>query len=126
MKKSNVYLGTIKRCTNIYRYNQRGETWLEGSWRIGSITESFIHRYAYIVEEKAILIKIKDDEFIWIDMVNNVKDVILCMLGSYKKIIPIKPSFDNQLFVDKNTLVPYYKEEEKEQKTKVKKLKKCN
>ena len=45
-------------------------------------------------------------------------------LGSYKKIIPIKPSFDNQLFVDKNTLVSYYKEEEKEQKTNIKKLKK--
>jgi len=58
-------------------------------------------------------------------MVNNVKDVILCMLGSYKKIIPIKPSFYNQLFVDKNTLVSYYKEE-KEQKTNVKKLKKSN
>ena len=56
-------------------------------------------------------------------MVNNVKDVFLCKLGSYKKIIPIKPIFDNQLFVDKNSLVPYYKEE-KEQKTNIKKLKK--
>ena len=76
MKKSNVYLGTIKKCTDIYNYNRRGEIWLEGQWRIGSITESFIHQYAYIVEEKAILIKISDDKFIWIDMVNNVKDVI--------------------------------------------------
>ena len=110
MQKSNVYIGTVKKCKNIYWYERRGEKYFEGDFRIGHTTFGRMRSYVDIETDEAILIKISEGRYIWFDLVDSIKDRILLNLGIAVNVIGNKPHFDNEYYVDETTLKSYFKE----------------
>ena len=125
MKNKDVYVGIIKKCNNLYFYERYGEKRFVGDCQIGPVMIGSIHTYVDVVAEKAILIKVNEEQFIWLDDLNNFVDGLLVDLGFPIKLIGTVPFATGELFVDKDSLVPYYIEEEKKTRNlKVRQLKK--
>lgn len=111
MKTKNLFTGTIKKCNNLYYYNQYGEEHYFGDMQIGKIQIGTIHRFVDVIDEKAVLIKVNEDEYIWLNTLTNKIDELFVNIG-----IPIKtintistiPYSENSLFVDKNTIEPIF------------------
>lgn len=80
-----------------------------GDFKIGRTEIGTIHRYSDIIDKEAILIKVNEEKYIWIDLLTNKTEKFLVNLGIPIKTIGIFPTSDNQLFVDKETLKPYFK-----------------
>ena len=110
MKKSDVFIGTVKQCNNIYWYERRGEKYFDGDFTIGRTTFGRMRSYVDEISDKAILIKVSEDKYIWFDLVNTIKDRILVDFGIAVNVIGTKPHYDNEYFVDESTLEPYFKE----------------
>ena len=123
MKKSDIYLGTIKKCNNIYCYKKYGEKRVVGDFQLRSVGVGTTYKYVDKVYDNAVLIKINEDEYIWLDFnqylqkesFNNFKNTY-----QYLNTVPIT---DKELFVDKDSLKPYFEKNEKE-RISVRKLKK--
>ena len=99
VKGDNVYTGTLKVCLNVEGYETNGDSKI-----ISSVSEDGkVVGNTDVVEENAILIRIKDNVFVTLnDAINN---------GLIKsKRLNTFPSKDGELFVDKKTIVPYYSE----------------
>lgn len=110
MKKSNVFIGTVKQCKNIYWYERRGEKYFDGDFIIGRTTFGKMRSYVDEISDKAILIKVSEDKYIWFDLVDTIKDRILLNLGIAVNVIGNKPHFDKEYYVDETTLKSYFKE----------------
>jgi len=110
MKKSNVYIGTVKQCNDIYWYERRGEQYFEGDFIIGHTISGRMRNYVDVISDKAILIEVSENNYVWFDLSNTIKDRILMGLGIAVNVIGIKPHYDREYFVDKSTLKPYFKE----------------
>lgn len=108
MKKSQVFVGTIKRCNNFYCYEKYGEEKYFADCRVGHTEFGTLSRYVDIIDEQAILIKVAEDEYIYLKSLKNPLEEILVDLKIYNKTITTYPSEDNELFVEEDTLVPYF------------------
>ena len=106
MKSDRVYLGTIKKCTNLFGYERYGDSRYSGDFRICSTEVGFMVSYADIVSEQALLIKVNEDKYIWVDSLACL-DELFVNLGIPVKTLDTTPIVDNQLFVDKSTLEPF-------------------
>lgn len=111
MKSENIFIGTVKKCGDIYWYNQFGEERFVGDFKIGSSITGSIHKYVNIIDDKAILIKINEDKYIYFDMITTPIEKILLSLGIPVKVIGTQPFHSNELYVDKKTLKPYFQNE---------------
>lgn len=123
MKKSDILVGTIKKCNNLYRYKEYGEERYIGDFIIGHTKIGSTHKYVDTVCNEAILIKVNEDKYMWLNLLTSFTDEILANLGIPIKVINTFPSTDNDYFVDKNSLRPYF-ENNKNIKINVKILKK--
>ena len=82
-------------------------------------------RYVDEVYRNTVLIKVSDHRFIRLKDITNKKDQILVDLGIFSKTINDFPINDNDIYVDTDTLVPFFKEgENQNKKVKVKTLRK--
>lgn len=108
MKSKDIYIGTIKKCGDIYWYEKYGEERFSPDCVIGSTTFGRIKKYAEPVCDNAILIKVDDKTFIWIDMINSKLDEFLISLGIAVKTIKTYPTSSYSLYVDENSLKPYF------------------
>lgn len=109
MKSKNIFTGTIKQCNNLYFYNQYGDEHYFGDLQIGKNQIGTIHRYTEIIDKNAILIKVNEEQYIWIDSLTTKTDEFLVNLGIPTKTIGVIPYSDNSLFVDKKTITPLFK-----------------
>jgi len=123
MKKSDIFVGTIKKCNSLFYYKEYGEERYVGDFIIGHTEIGSIHKYVNIVCDKAILIKVNENKYMWLNLLTTLTDEILVNLGIPVKVINTFPSADNDYFVDKNSLNPYFENNEKT-KISVKSLKK--
>lgn len=114
MKKEDIYIGTIKKCNDWYNYTTRGEKYVTDNKQFNTVE---------VIENNAVLIKIGETEFIPLKSLNTFVDDILIDLGKKIAVIYIEPEFNNNLFVDKETIVPYYSNN-LEEKIKIKTLRK--
>jgi len=110
MKKSDVFIGTVKKCNNIYWYERRGEKYFEEEFIIGHTHCGRIREYVDVISDKAILVKVSEDEYVYLDLVESLIDKILINLSIAPHIIKTKPHSNYDYFVDKSTLEPYFKE----------------
>jgi len=110
MKKSNIYIGTVKQCNDMYWYERRGEKYFEGDFIIGYTISGRMRSYVDVITDKAILIKVSENSYVWFDLSNTIKDRILMGLGIAVNVINNKPHYDREYFVDESTLKPYFKE----------------
>lgn len=123
MNTNQVYIGTIKKCKNIYLYEKHGEKRYIGDYIINHTEYGYIDNIVEIITDQAVLIKMNDNKYVWINQIESLKDKLLVNLGITSKIINDYPIMDKDLFVDKNTLIPYFKNEN-EDKISIGKLKK--
>lgn len=123
MKNRDVFVGTIKKCNDLYCYKKYGETRYVGDFALRNIEVGQIQHYTDVVDDKAILIKIDEDKYVWLNSVMTIFDELLVDIGIPVNTISTVPSTDNELFVDKKSLVQYF-DHSGDKKLKVKTLKK--
>ena len=103
VKGDNVYTGTIKICINIKGYEEHGDSKFVPFVRINNMVDGEIIHNTEVIEENAVLIRVKDNTFV------TVKDAKKNGISKSKKLSTF-PDNDGDLFVDKKTIVPYYSE----------------
>lgn len=108
MNSNDVFVGTIKKCKNIYCYENYGEERFIIDFIVGHTKFGEIHRYADTVYENAILIKVNESKYIWIDLLTNKFEELLVNLGISINTIGTVPSYDGDLFVDQKTIQPLF------------------
>lgn len=111
MNTNQIYIGTIKKCRNIYLYENHGEKRYIGDFIINHIECGYIDNIVETITDEAILIKTNTNKYVWLNQVESLKDEILLEIGLPNKIINSLPIKDNDLFVDENTLIPYFQNE---------------
>lgn len=111
MKDYNIFIGTIKKCNNIYCYEKYGEERYVGDCIIGHTEVGEIHRYVDTITENAILIKV-GKKYIWLDLLTTFTEEFLVNLGIPINAFNTFPSTDNELFVDEESLAPYFENTE--------------
>lgn len=127
MKKENIFVGEIRKCIDYESYLKHGENYYIADFELKSKTSKIefgtsISTYK-IIKENAILIKINDDRYIWLDTVLNPIDALFVDLGFNFDSLDTKPTEKNMVYVSSSSLKSYYDKEEQNQKIRVKKLK---
>lgn len=101
MRNSDVFIGNIIKVNNATVFNEVG------------IIANNLSNYWELYKENVILVKTKDDRYIWIMDMNNFVNASLSNLGIINKSMATTPTFDGELIVDEESLVPYYNQEDK-------------
>lgn len=124
MKKGDVFIGTIKQCKNLEKYQQYGDNHYVKECNFDDITYGVMEEYTSTLTNQAILIKYDENRFVWLNSLVSKADEVFVSCGIPIKIIGTKPNNDNELFVDtRSKLIPYY-DNLRTQKTNIAKLKK--
>jgi len=110
MQRKNIFIGTIKRCNDLYFYRKYGDEHYFGDFRMGHCEIGSTHKYVDTINEKAILIKVDKSNYIWVDLITNKIEEVLVNLGISVNTINTIPSYDGDLFVDEKTLEPAFKD----------------
>lgn len=129
MKTDRIFIGNIKMCTKCEFCNVISNNDYIDDKCIGSASFGYIDYEEKIVKENAILIKLKDYFYVDIENLNSFLDYILISGVIINPILTnlailTAPYKKNQLFVDKESLKPYYGNEEKIDNISLKTLKK--
>lgn len=110
MDSKDVFKGTIKRCKDVESYNKYGGEHYCGDFRIGHTEIGTLHKYVEVIDENAILIKVSEYGYIWLDRVTSKFDELLVNLGIAVNTIGTEPFIDNALFIDETTLEPIFED----------------
>ena len=102
-----IFVGTIKKCKNLYQYKEYGEERYIGAFATGHIEFGSIYRSVDVIAENAILIKLNSKKYLWFGLLNKEDDNINIDFNIPIKIINTIPSKDNDLFIDEKTLEFY-------------------
>jgi len=108
MKSSDIFVGTIEKCSSAYFYNLYGKERYIGEFIINHREIGSIVSYSKQITDQAILIRVNEDKYIWINHLTNFMDDLLVNLGFSIKVINTSPSCDDELFVVKDSLKPYF------------------
>ena len=110
MYSQNIFIGTIKKCKNVYWYEKYGEEHIIGDFQIGHCEVGTIHKYVDTINDHAVLIKVDESKYIWVDLLTNKIEELLVNIGIPINAISTVPLYDGELFVDEKTLVPVFEE----------------
>lgn len=91
-KKSNIYIGVIKECRDVTLYNSKQEICYKIDFRIHPRNNNVTRSNTRVVNNNAILIKTK---YGYIELGKE------CLLKN-------RPTENEKLYVEENTLMPYY------------------
>lgn len=108
MKRENVFVGNIKNCISFELYKHCADkNGFIPYFKINSMTVGESCLTTYI--KQAILIKVSENKYIWLDTVNTFIDELKCDLGFGLKMLNTYPTEENLTFVDEASLKPYFK-----------------
>lgn len=107
MDKSNVYIGTIKRCLDVEKYKEYGEEYEFPQFEIGSMKIGTILPTVNIYNNQAILIKTSKG---YVELQDVYGLFAKKRIEKNKWIISNEPQKNGELFVDELTVKPYYLE----------------
>jgi len=126
MNYEDIYIGTIKKVRNYHTYKTYGEWEFVPEFQTATICIGSSIPTFDILSKQAILIKMDEHKYVWLDDIRSFVDEIIINFGLLNnKIMHTLPTEDKPIYVDEASLVPYYPEmQRKNQKLKVKKLKK--
>lgn len=110
MKREDIFIGRIKKCRNVYLYKQYGDSRYVPDFSINKTEFGTIENYAYEVDSCAILIKATENQFIWLNSLTSFFDEAKVNLGFSVNALETLPTQDGELFVDIDSLVPYYED----------------
>ena len=117
-----ILTGRIERCLDIYHYTMYGKEHVIPDFELGHITCSTFHRYTQTAYEGAILLKIDEENYIWLNAPDEQKNPLSQRLGVLQKHITTTPEKDYDLFVDKESLIPYIPTPNQKKKGYIRKL----
>lgn len=122
MKRNRVYLGSIKRCiADPYLYEKYGEKYFQPDYQINGITEGTIVTNVILVKKEAMLFETSHG-YIEVSQLSGTFDDLKLAFTSKDELYQTYPRYKEDLYVDAESLVPYYEENTKE-KVNVKLLK---
>lgn len=110
MECKDIFIGTIKQCKDLVSYNKYGEEHYTGDFRIGHTEVGTIHKYVDVIDKNAVLMRVSEDVYIYLDKVTSKFDELLVNLGIAVHTIGTEPLIDNGLFVDETTLEPIFED----------------
>lgn len=117
MRNLTVYIGTIKKCLDIKNYKKDGESTFIPEFQIGTSTTSITMGTAKpnvkTINNQAILIENEYGHFYNYELSNGVIDNLKIILDDSSNIINSTPNYNDELFYDEKSLVPYYEEQPK-------------
>lgn len=118
MKNVTVYIGTIKKCLDLENYRIHGDNNGRIMVEERTATSASLNRlitafYTKTINEQAILIKDKNNLYYQYKLTNSFIDNMKIKTKSINSALLGKPLFPDDLFVDENTLIPYYEEQPK-------------
>lgn len=117
MKNLTVYIGTTKKCLDIKNLKKDGEYTFIPHFEISSCHSSMqmghSKRNVITINEQAILIQNQYGHFYNYKLNNNFIDNLKIILDDSRNIIRSTPSKNDEIFYDKESLVPYYNEQPK-------------
>ena len=111
MKREDIFIGKIKKCRNVYQYKQYGDSRYVPDFSINKTEFGTIENYAYVVRDVAVLIKATENKYIWLNTLTSFIDEVKVNLGIEVNALNCEPTQDGELFVDIDSLVPYYEDE---------------
>lgn len=117
-----MFTGKIERCLNIYNYIMYGKERLVPDSELGHIKFHTLYQYTQTAYEDAILLKINEDNYIWLNAPQEETTPLLQKLGIFQKHITTTPEKDYDLFVDKESLIPYIPTPNQKKKGYIRKL----
>lgn len=107
INKSDVFVGTIKKCINIRDYNRYGDKRFIPDFRLRSVIVGNEQVNTEIILENALLIRTKKG-YVYVDLLDSFFKRFLTDRGVQLKILNSKPFYDGQFFVDEKSLIPYF------------------
>ena len=110
MNSKGVFVGTVKKCKNIYCYENYGEERFVTDFIVGHAKLGETHKYVNVIYENAILIKVSESKYIWVDLLTNKIEELLVNLGISINTIGTAPCYDGDLFIDEKTIQPVFKD----------------
>ena len=117
MRNVEIYVGTIKKCLDLENYNKYGDKSEKIGWeertKTTVTTSCITTNYTKTINDQAILIKTNLDYFYQFKLTNTFKENLKIVFQDPLSAIPTKPDDDSSIFVDENTLIPYYQEQPK-------------
>ena len=109
MKREDIYVGTLMKCINYNDYLKDGERTFVPEFEIGHMKTGYFQYNSKVIKETAIFIK-KDDGYICVDMLKNGVETFLVNMGLEVDVIYTTPCCDDDYYVLKDSLKPYYTE----------------
>lgn len=120
MKSNQIFIGNIKKCVKYEEHTMLGVNTVIDDCSIGYDRFGYVEEKSELYKENAILIKNKNGGYIDIERLNSVLDLIKISHDVTKNgyrlgglIMSTIPHSVNCLYVDKESLKPYFKDKEK-------------
>lgn len=107
MKEKELYTGRIDECLDAYGYLTYGQERLVLNFILGKMKEYTLQRYTKQAYTNAILLKVTEEDYIWLNAPINETTPFMQRLGILQKHISTTPEKDHDLFVVKESLTPY-------------------
>ena len=109
MKREDIYVGTLMKCIKFEDYLKDGERTFVPEFISGPVQIGHSQFNVKLIKEHAIFIK-KDDGFICLGLLNNFVEEFLVNMGLDINMIYTTPCCDDDYYVLKDSLQPYYTE----------------
>lgn len=119
MKKYQIFIGDIKRCTKYERHVDFSSETYFGDQCIGIDSFGHIEQDDELYKKDAILIRIKDHGYVDLEKLSTILDYIEMYLENRRRgftqgdiAITTYPCCEGDLFVDESSLKPYFLDNE--------------
>lgn len=112
MTNKNIFIGTIMKCLDVYHYNKSGDKYYSPSFSIGSMEVGEDVSTVDVYKENVILLRTSSGGYVELDDIESIFDKIKYSF-SLSDYLVTRPHHDGDLFVKKESLIPYFNEKEK-------------
>lgn len=122
MKPDKIFIGNIKRCTKYISHSRFTGNVFIGEECVNLSSFGYIESEDELYKENAVLVKTKNGGYIDLENFNSIldylkiyKDDVQRDYNLWKTIMPTHSRGNNSLFVDENSLKPYFNSEDKKE-----------
>lgn len=131
MKPDKVFIGNIKRCTKYISHSRFTGNVFIGEECVNLSSFGYIESEDELYKENAVLVKTKNGGYIDLENFNSILDYLKIYKDDaqrdynlWKTIMPTHSRGNNSLFVDENSLKPYFNSEDKKEEISIYQLRK--
>jgi len=113
MKNVTVYIGAIKKCLYPKAYQKDGDETFIPEFETRTTKMGYMRKNIEEVNNQAILIKTENNLYYQFKLTNTFIDKTRIIFNNENYALTSKPKHDDDIFVDENSLIPYYEEQPK-------------